>query len=339
MLGYKFRANIDIRQDTFSLLENKLYASKLSQLNDPFETTILDYFSDYTGGIVESEDLHNLLNRIKNEIGIYSLSTNKGDNKAVLEELMWAHYANSHKGFCIEYDLAILKDSVKLDIMDNVDTYTVKYEDIDIQSSMLKQAKRNPKETLLSSKSPRWSYENEIRLIFNASGIKQYDPKALKSIYFGLNMSAKDKDIIMKGLEGSNVKFYEMMTVKGRYKLDYKLINSNDAYMKDLLPKNMFEIIGTPEILKTVQNFNVLYKDNDKSKNMLSYFVSKFRDEHAYKPSNITIVDDIKAIDLLDYRKNPNLNPQQEKFLEEHWIAYSSFGAPDHVGMYPRKKI
>ena len=73
MLGYKFRANIDIRQDTFSLLENKLYASKLSQLNDPFETTILDYFKEFSDSRVGSEALGKLLTRIKNEIGIYSL--------------------------------------------------------------------------------------------------------------------------------------------------------------------------------------------------------------------------------------------------------------------------
>lgn len=63
MLGYKFRANIDIRQDTFSLLENKLYASKLSQLNDPFETTILDYFKDITENRIGSEALAEIFTR------------------------------------------------------------------------------------------------------------------------------------------------------------------------------------------------------------------------------------------------------------------------------------
>jgi len=36
------------------------------------------------------------------KIGIFSLSKKYDD------ELLWAHYANSHKGFCIEYDLEIL---------------------------------------------------------------------------------------------------------------------------------------------------------------------------------------------------------------------------------------
>lgn len=143
----------------------------------------------------------------------------------------------------------------------------------------------------------------------------------------------------MKGLEGVNVKFYDMIAVSGKYKLQYNQIVPNDAYIQDLLPKSMYEIIGTPEVLKTVQNFNVLFKDKDKSKNMLEYFVSKFRDEYAYKPSNITIVDDMRAIELLDSRKNPKLSPEQEKFLAEHWIAYSSFDASDYVWMYPSKQL
>lgn len=339
MLGYKFRSNIDIRQDTFSLLENKIYASKLAQLNDPFEATILNYVKDFTSEKVGSEELNTLFTRIKDEVGIYSLSIDKEEQKAVLDELMWAHYANSHKGFCIEYDIDTLMNSLRLDMLDSVDKYSVKYNDIDINTFARERAGKDPKETLLSFKSPRWKYENEVRLVFDNSGIKSYDPKALKSIYFGLKMSPKDKEIIMKGLEGVNVKFYDMIAVSGKYKLQYNQIVPNDAYIQDLLPKSMYEIIGTPEVLKTVQNFNVLFKDKDKSKNMLEYFVSKFRNEYAYKPSNITIVDDMQAIELLDSRKNPKLSPEQEKFLAEHWIAYSSFDASDYVWMYPSKQL
>ena len=45
------------------------------------------------------------------KIGIYSLS------KTFIDELLWAHYGNSHKGFCIEYDLDILLNSFKTEIL------------------------------------------------------------------------------------------------------------------------------------------------------------------------------------------------------------------------------
>jgi hypothetical protein len=39
-----------------------------------------------------------------NTMGIYSLSKNYNN------ELLWAHYSNSHKGFCMEFNLAELMD-------------------------------------------------------------------------------------------------------------------------------------------------------------------------------------------------------------------------------------
>ena len=46
-------------------------------------------------------DFSRFYKEVKN-YGIYSLSKTEKD------ELLWAYYANSHKGFCIEYDLEIL---------------------------------------------------------------------------------------------------------------------------------------------------------------------------------------------------------------------------------------
>lgn len=41
---------------------------------------------------------------------------------------------------------------------------------------------------MFGTKSKSWEYENEIRLIYSTSKRKGYNPFALKSIYFGLNM-------------------------------------------------------------------------------------------------------------------------------------------------------
>lgn len=142
----------------------------------------------------------------------------------------------------------VLKGSIKLDISDNVDLYTVTYDDVDMSEFALKLAKKEPKETLLSFKSPKWSYENEIRLIFDNNGVTQYNPKALKAIYFGLNMSSKERELIIKGLEGVDVKFYEILKLKGQYKLDFLLIAENTAYLKDLLPTDRYNNRGSRDI-------------------------------------------------------------------------------------------
>jgi len=327
-MAYKYRRNIDIRQDTFSLLRNEFYAPTLVQLNDPFERTIIEFIRSFSlkNGYIE---INEVINKIKNEIGIYSLSKKNGIPDS---ELLWAHYANSHKGFCIEYDVDLLMDNEL--IPPTVHKFDVIYEDIN-RAKIAKFSHTEVLKSLLGYKSKAWEYENEIRLVFDKSGVKPYHPSAVKSVFFGLFMASKEKEIIQKGLEGVNVDFYEMVTKEGEYGLEAKLIARNTIYVKDRLPKEIYEIIGEPEILPKVQNFNVLYKDSDKSHNALQYFVSKFRDEHAIKASNITIVDDIRAIELFDISRE--LTHEEKIFLSEHWIAYSPFEAPEDVYIYPDK--
>lgn len=50
---------------------------------------------------------------------------------------------------------------------------------------------------MFGTKSKSWEYENEIRLIYSTSKRKGYNPFALKSIYFGLNMDEKHQIQIM----------------------------------------------------------------------------------------------------------------------------------------------
>ena len=51
---------------------------------------------------------------MRHKVGIYSLS------RTPLDELMWAHYGNSHASFCIEYDLdrLILEARTMWDVVD-----------------------------------------------------------------------------------------------------------------------------------------------------------------------------------------------------------------------------
>jgi hypothetical protein len=49
------------------------------------------------------EELHQKINQILDDY-LYFCVTDKNDNN-----LMWSHYANSHKGFCIEWDASKIK--------------------------------------------------------------------------------------------------------------------------------------------------------------------------------------------------------------------------------------
>ncbi|WP_323094392.1 DUF2971 domain-containing protein, partial [Aeromonas hydrophila] len=89
------------------------------QLNDPFEKIIPVEILDY---ISENEDLYNqicaysnianekkvktkhLLNTSINSCGVASFSETQRNL------LMWAHYANNHKGICIGYSTNLFQD-------------------------------------------------------------------------------------------------------------------------------------------------------------------------------------------------------------------------------------
>lgn len=111
MLVYKYRGG-SFKRDLKSLENNEFWASHTRQLNDPCEGMIA--ISDYEAQMKnlklifpqQSNDLtllnqafQNLIDMKDNKLGILSLS------KSYHDELLWAHYADSHKGFCIEYDL------------------------------------------------------------------------------------------------------------------------------------------------------------------------------------------------------------------------------------------
>ena len=74
----------------------------------------------YVDEILSASELHPYLkdsfSRFYEDIksyGIYSLS------KTAIDELLWAYYANSHQGFCIEYDQEVLLQ------IKNIQTYCV----------------------------------------------------------------------------------------------------------------------------------------------------------------------------------------------------------------------
>jgi len=274
MLGYKYRSNLKyleingeitrIKQDANSLINHEIHTSTFDKLNDPFEFYVLEEITklrhklerDYGD---KAKDVNKQLLEIKDfskTIGIYSLSIQKPiqsflSNRKLKQncptnELLWSHYANEHKGFCIEYDINKLKGDYILS--NNVNEINIKYQLNPPNYKALKSVIKNNKDvmlTLFGIKSSSWKYENELRLIFDISGNKSYHPTALKSIYFGLNMNLEEKKFIINGLKNINVKFYQMEKSENSYILKATLLNQDS---------NLIKYKSTYKILKTSHN-------------------------------------------------------------------------------------
>ena len=163
------------------------------------------------------------------KLGIYSLS------KKLNDELLWAHYGNSHQGFCIEYELKILLEGFKHCFSVN---YSKKPADIGISDVS---DNTHIFKKIVGHKSSRWEYEQEVRILTDKFGINQYKFNALKSIYFGYRMNSNQKLEIMNRLKGRGVNYFQIEQLPNTYKFNAKPINdineSEITYLKQIPSK------------------------------------------------------------------------------------------------------
>ena len=183
-----------------------------------------------------------------NKMGIYSLS------KTPLDELLWAHYANSHKGFCIEYDLDIL---LKNDGENHIHSFPVLYSKKP-PSIGIWDIVRNEQNSMIKKfafhKLKRWEYEQEHRIVTSKIGLNSYNYKAIKSIYFGLKINESDKNQIISLLRVRGINFYQIELEKNSYSFKAVKLETQTSlksnYLKQLPPSITNGKIIEFEILK-----------------------------------------------------------------------------------------
>lgn len=264
MLVYKYRGGTEeiFQRDLEGLTKNYFWASSIEGLNDPCEAiTNKELFKKQYRTLshilgAKSKEFDKLLNDNADEVlslnrvmGIYSLS------KTFMNELLWAHYANAHRGFCIEYDLEVLLESCGTD---SILSLPVIYRGKPPELSFLDIIRGGSKEILKKSgvyKSKLWKYEKEHRIITNSFGKHFYDYRAIKSIYFGLLISEKHQSAIINALEGRGIDFCQITQSKDSYEFDVMKMETYDSkeitYLKQFsgLTKHnepiMYEIIKT----------------------------------------------------------------------------------------------
>ena len=146
------------------------------------------------------ETVKTLLNDVIDTYAIFSLSSRDDCN------LMWSHYADSHFGFCIEFNSEYMQVN-KIDYQDDIAElylsdfllFHFKLEDETVIDDRIK--------NLLIQKLIYWNYEDEYRIIASKSlgSIKlgenftkiKYSAKFVNSIIFGVRMENRVKQFIM----------------------------------------------------------------------------------------------------------------------------------------------
>lgn len=226
MKVYKYRSGS--KRDIKTLINNQFYSASIDSLNDIQETKILIDNQEFEiidfllkPHVSDNENtfrsiLENYLQETK-QFGIYSLSKNY-DN-----ELLWAYYSNSHKGFCIEYDFDILEQyQIRGEFFCNV-SYQ-KNIPIITTKDFLENKEKVLHSKVLATKSKNWKHEDEVRIITGRPGLINFYSRAVQAIYFGYKTKKRTIKLIMKLLKGKNIKYYQMNHVNNQYKLEKKEI-------------------------------------------------------------------------------------------------------------------
>lgn len=171
---------------------HKIYAQALGNLNDPFEGWW--YLSDTEN--VSSAQNREFRGRLE-RCGIYSLCCSTIENFPATSKsiLLWSHYADAHRGFCVEFSDEIM-NAIGLEFTPSNVNYEDSLPDKDSLNSYDKESLKD-KERILYWKGKMWSYEKELRLCFSAPNKFHQIPKGcIRRIYCGCKMSDTEIEVI-----------------------------------------------------------------------------------------------------------------------------------------------
>jgi hypothetical protein len=133
--------------------------------------------------------------------------------------LMWAHYANSSQGLCLEFDTAFEPFSKVRKVY-----YDPFPPEIDLTQGLL-DGDYAEVDRLYCTKSIDWAYEREWRGIHSEAGTRfHYEQDCLTGIYFGSNVDRSFLEIVCLILQGQSktVKFYEGRRSQDEFKVVFQ---------------------------------------------------------------------------------------------------------------------
>lgn len=227
---YKYGSfNSDYWEDT--MFKGQVYLAKSKLFNDPFDC--LPYFDINT--FLNSPKIRQLILQRYPTLKEADFIENNRDQiyKKVLQGLreqfrascfsekwdsilMWGHYAECHRGFCIEYDVSDLSKLKK----PNLFPVLYQKDPIDITNDVIN---LTPNAGLISivSKSQEWSYEKEWRMVTLHSKAMEYYyfRKEIKAIILGLDCEQVNKDKVLDWAKNKDKEVFQTKISAGKYEI------------------------------------------------------------------------------------------------------------------------
>lgn len=239
-----------------NIFKNILYFPNISQLNDPFDSQIPVRYDLCTDEQIDKLTIRQIPNYdpnnfthlmrkkiakdeirlnpeavlkrisgfVEERVGIFSLAQRK-DNL-----LLWSHYSDNHKGYCIEFDTIKLNNLlIEVFLTQNVKAFIFKVNYDDnypiIIPTVDSDEERLRKQFLIKSKD--WEYEQEWRiLVLDGVRINGIPKGIIKNVYLGLNVSTTNIDLVKNLLKkyNSEVKLFKAKKAENKFALVFDKI-------------------------------------------------------------------------------------------------------------------
>jgi Protein of unknown function (DUF2971) len=332
MKVYKFKGLEKLERDIETFANNQFYAPNFSEFNDLLEANFNERISQITDIIsnsfnVNGEEIKRNLRALidfKKKIGIYSLT------KRFCNEQMWAYYASSHKGYCIEYDLNKLVDiSQNRDFVKQIE---VVYQDKITTLDTLDITFKTLIDKMFGVKKVNYFPEEEIRLLFNSFSLKNHHQSAITAIYFGHQSSNELKESFYEKFTNRDVKFYEINPSLENHNLERKLIKEFNRKLFFDLNKFNYKIISY-EDNGHFEVYNIELFGEIKTE-LLREFSLAFKEKVCFKQSRIYIFNNSNIKGLIT--KYPLEDGEYIQFAEA-LIAISDFSCENFLDEFPFK--
>lgn len=157
--------------------------------------------------------------KMRNTLGICALTTDAHN------PLMWSHYADEHRGLCVQLDVS--------NDLRNLFAHPVEYSNTyPVMKDLFRPAANRDDLLPFLRKSEHWSYEKEWRLVdtFHVREPRVFSPEALTGVLFGLRTTKQNKEYILRLLDERERKYkvrpaiYDAVEARQRYRVRFRKV-------------------------------------------------------------------------------------------------------------------
>ncbi|WP_420598967.1 DUF2971 domain-containing protein [Neptuniibacter sp.] len=176
------------------------YVNELLKKNGTSPADRIQNKQKYKCNLIRAIESGDFLKSINSSISICCLS------RSATQPLMWAHYANDHRGFVVEFKIPVEGElSVAHQHDEFLVPFSVEYTQERPQTHIVDNEPDQVEKCLLT-KCDDWAYEEEERVISyqRPAGIHQISPLLLSSVIAGMRMPAKDVELLNEAIQQHN---------------------------------------------------------------------------------------------------------------------------------------